>query len=134
MSDSRHDHWGDHPDSVLAGVQPENWRAPAQEPVFRYLLPVGCYVFNLDLNDKSSDSGSLCGHPPRATNPRTGGHQPENWQVPDGCLFEVTCTLCALQLGVSLRLDHLCDRGPAPLRPSLRYSLLSGLCPSPPGS
>ena len=25
--------------TVLAGVQPENWRAPAQEPVFRYPLP-----------------------------------------------------------------------------------------------
>ena len=114
-----------------------NLRTGERRPKNRFSgisLPVGCYVFNLDLNDKSSDSGSLCGHPPRATNPRTGGHQPENWQVPDGCLFEVTCTLCALQLGVSLRLDHLCDRGPAPLRPSLRHSLFSGLCPSPPGS
>ena len=27
---------GDHPDRILAGVQPENWRAPAQEPVYRY--------------------------------------------------------------------------------------------------
>ena len=47
MSASRHDHWDDHPDSVLAGAQPENWRAPAQEPVFRYPLPVGSYVLTL---------------------------------------------------------------------------------------
>ena len=46
----------------------------------------------------------LFGHTPRATNPRTGGHQPEHWQAavllnlnPDGCLSEVPGTPCALQ-------------------------------------
>ena len=47
MSASRHDHWGDHPDTVLAGVQPKNLRAPAQEPVFGYPPPGGGYVFTL---------------------------------------------------------------------------------------
>ena len=50
------------------------------------------------------ESPVLCGDPPRAINPITGGHHPEYWQAAillnldsDGCLSEVPAALCAQQ-------------------------------------
>ena len=76
MSATRHAHWGDDPDRVLAGVQPWNWRAPTQEPVSGVPF-LEVFFFNTCLNDDSSEvSCSTC-----STTCQRSGRCAQRWLV-----------------------------------------------------